>query len=185
MVHIRDGLEPSPLDQNIPRLWGSLALISVLKFSTGSFQQGTKSSEHCFGKFGFRSELCSCSPNWNIELPKPGQGEPGEHKGPPVLCHAGSPSQGNIHAWDLGVRATWEAHTVWDISTHQRAMHPKSVNTWIPYHYHNIICGLGVKLDYLSHLNSLVEEQIPPNFFSQPIFHCFMVQSLLCNWGLQ
>lgn len=41
-----------------------------------------------------------------------------------------------------------------------------------------IICGLGVKLDDLSLSNSLVEEQIPPNIFNQPIFHCFMVPAI-------
>lgn len=101
MANIRDGLQASPLYQNIPRIWGGLALISVLKFSAGSFRQSTKSTEHCFGKFGFRSELCSCScsPNWNLELLKPSWGEPGEHEGPPVLTHAESPSQDQPLAW--------------------------------------------------------------------------------------
>lgn len=118
MVCIRDGLKPNPLDQNIPRLWGSLALIAVLKFSSGSFQQGTKSSEHCFGKFGSRSVLCSCScsPHWNLELLETSLGGSGEHEASPNISSLqtaqvrGIVTPGLCQEGGLEVRGAWRAH---------------------------------------------------------------------------
>lgn len=114
MVHIRDGLKPNPLDQNIPRLWGSLALISVLKFSAGSFQRGTKSSEHCFGKFGSRSVRCSCSPHWNLELLETSLGV-SARSSPNISSLQTVQARGivtlGLCQGDLEVRGAWRAHT--------------------------------------------------------------------------
>lgn len=149
MVQIRDGLKPNALDQNIPRLWGSLALISVLKFSAGSFQQGTKSSEHCFGKFGSRSVLCSCSCSlhWNLELLETSLGGSGEHKIPPTSHPC-----------------------VQCMSPHGKVVYPISANPQVSF---SVVCGHSVKWAGLLLLKGLVhniEKQVHSNSFIWQVF---------------
>lgn len=150
MVHIRDGLEPNPLDQNIPRLWGSLALNSVLKFSTGFFQQGTKSSEHRFGKFGCRSVLCSCScsPRWAPWAQS--RGTRRARSSPSSSPIRGTQVKGIVtlglcRGGDLRSKRCMEGtDRVQGISPHRRATYPKSANTRVYWYFSLWIqCEMG------------------------------------------